>query len=81
MEISRAWAHDSNDVSHLTISHLKVLKKFSVGGWCGRVIIVSALSLSFRDKEREREKREIELDNFLNIQFYQIKANIMIKSL
>jgi len=36
-----------------------VLKKFSVGGWCGRVIIVSALSLSLRDKERE--KREIEL--------------------
>ena len=34
-----------------------MLKKFSVGGWCGRVIIVSALS------ERKRVKRERELDN------------------
>ena len=59
MEISRAGAHDSNDVSQLTISHLKVLKKFSVVWW--KVIIVSALSI--RDQEREREKRDIELDN------------------
>ena len=28
MEISVAWADDSNDVSHLSMSHLKVLKKF-----------------------------------------------------
>ena len=35
-----------------------MLKKFSVGGWCGRVIIVSALS------QRKRVKRERELDNF-----------------
>ena len=33
-----------------------MLKKFSVGGWCGRVIIVSALS------QRKRVKRESELD-------------------
>ena len=54
MKISRAWAHDSNDVSHLTISHLKVLKKFAVVWWY-KVIIVSALSLSLRIKERFRD--------------------------
>ena len=32
--------------------------------WCGRVIIVSALSLSeIKIKERVRVEREIELDN------------------
>ena len=55
MEMSRAWADDSNDVSHLSISHLKI----DVGGggvvWCGGVIIVSALSLSLRDKESFRD--------------------------
>ena len=30
MEISRAWAEDSNHVSHLSISHFWVLKKFLV---------------------------------------------------
>ena len=38
-----------------------MLKKFSVGGWvdgwCGRVILVSALS------QTKREQRERELDN------------------
>ena len=42
-----------------------------VGGWCGTVIIVSALSLSLRDKERLRwieigrdnKERKRELDN------------------
>ena len=53
MEISRALAVDSNDVSHLRISHKSTLRssKVSGGGWWGRVIIVSALSLSLRDKE------------------------------
>ena len=29
------------------------------GGWCGRVIIVSALSLSLRDKERLRDRESL----------------------
>ena len=36
-----------------------MLKKFPVGGWCGRVIIVSALSLSLRDKERLRDRKSL----------------------
>ena len=28
--MSRAWADNSNDVSHFTISHLKAIEKFSV---------------------------------------------------
>ena len=36
VEMRRAWAHDSNDVSHLSIRHLKVIKKFVVV-WCGSV--------------------------------------------
>ena len=55
--MSRAWADDSNDVSHLSISQLLVLKKFPVVVvlvWY-RVIIVSALSLSLRDKESFRD--------------------------
>ena len=61
MEISRALADNSNDVSHL-----------SCWWWCGGsiVIIVSALSISLRDKERLRERginrekeRWRELDN------------------
>ena len=48
----------TNDVSNFSISHLKVLKKFQVV-WCVRVIIMSALSLSFRDKEIERERKRV----------------------
>ena len=34
-----------------------MLKKFSVvGGWCGRVIIVSALSLRDQDRDKEKER-------------------------
>ena len=42
-----------------------MLKKFSVvDGWCGRVIIVSALSLRDQDRDKEKERaRERELDN------------------
>ena len=29
------------------------------GGWCGRVIIVSALSLSLRDKDRFRDRESL----------------------
>ena len=61
MEISRAWAHDSNHVSHLTISHLKVLKKFPVDGWCGVESYYSVSSLS----KKESREREMELDNIL----------------
>ena len=32
MEMSRAWADDSNDVSHLSISHLEGTEKVCDGG-------------------------------------------------
>ena len=42
-------------IRNTAMSAQKALKKFVVeGGWCGRVIIVSALSLSLRDKDRLR---------------------------
>ena len=44
------------------------------------MIIVSALSLSFRDKEREREKREIELDNFVFNQWPERTNNLLKES-
>ena len=73
--MSRAWADDSNDVSHLTISHLWVLKKFSevVGGW--KVIIVSALSLSLRDKERFRDWESLTIMKMYMSEFSKFKIS------
>ena len=48
--MSRACADDSNDVERC----LKSL--WLCGGGGGRVIIVSALSISLRDKERLRDR-------------------------
>ena len=58
--MSRAWADNSNDVSHLTISQLSVLKKIPVVVvvWY-RVIIASALS----QRKRVERESERELDN------------------
>ena len=48
-----------------------MLKKFSVGGWCGRVIIVSALS------QRKRVKRERELDKIHRYSIVQLVADVI----
>ena len=58
MEISRAWAHDSNDVSHLTISHLKVLKKFVVGG-----VVQSDYSVSSLSKKEKTERDSLTINH------------------
>ena len=42
MEISRVWADDSNDVSHLSISHLYGTLKVAGGG----VVVESDSSVS-----------------------------------
>ena len=46
--MSRAWADDSNDVSHLSVSQLKVLKKFSVVVVGQSDYSVSSISISQR---------------------------------
>ena len=64
--MSRAWADDSNDVSHLSVSHPEGTWKVCGGGWVDgvvwyRVIIVSALS------QRKREERERAWQYFSNV--------------
>ena len=60
-----------------------MLKKFSVvGGWCGRVIIVSALSLSeIKIEIKRKRERETELDNLKSLWLDFIDTLAMLKPL